>query len=67
MTKKISSMVERFTFTLFKRAIKDGTVVLYARFSEKSTSTILAQRSTGTDDPFKAAARAHHTLLPYET
>ncbi|MEI6388684.1 MAG: site-specific integrase [Spirochaetota bacterium] len=63
MTKRYRSKAERFTFTLFKRPNKDGTTVLYARLIEKSTGTVLAQRSTGTDDPFQAAARAGQYLV----
>jgi hypothetical protein len=49
---------ELFSFTLFKRATADGRIVLYARFIEKVTGTILSQRSLGTDDEREAAAQA---------
>lgn len=49
---------ELFTFTLFKRPAVDGRVIIYARFIEKATGTILTQRSLGTDDEREAAAQA---------
>jgi integrase len=49
---------ELFTFTLFKRPAVDSRVIIYARFIEKATGTILTQRSLGTDDEREAAAQA---------
>jgi integrase len=47
-----------FSFTLFKRPAVDGHVVIYARFIEKATGTILTQRSLGTNEEREAAAQA---------
>ncbi len=49
---------ELFNFTLFKRAAVDGSITLYARFIERTSGTILTQRSLGTDDEREAAAQA---------
>ncbi len=58
MATEPKSAGEFFSFTLFKRPGKDGKVIIYAPLIEKSTGTILAQRSTGTDDERKAATKA---------
>lgn len=54
---------ELFGFTLFRRPALDGRVIIYARFIEKATGTILSQRSLGTDDDREAAGRAGQLIV----
>ena len=63
MSSKTELDTERFTFTLFKRRNKDGSFVFYARLIDQKSGKILAQRSTGTDDERKAAAKAGQFLV----
>ena len=62
------SKPSRYSFTLFKRSAKTGETILYARIIDTETGAILAQRSTGTSDERKAAAKAGQLLaeLPLE-
>jgi integrase len=54
--------VERFTHQLFTRPAKDGTPVVYVRFSDLDTGEVLATRSTGVSSE-KAAKPIVTSLL----
>jgi hypothetical protein len=69
MARKSSIADNRLSFTLLRRKFKhDDGFVYYARWIDTTTEAILAQRSTGTDDERKAAAKAGQYLveLPIE-
>jgi len=63
MSQRPEPNFERFSFSLFKRPKRDGGYVYYARLIDQKTGKILAQRSTGTDDERKAAAKAGQFLI----
>jgi len=51
-----------FLFKLFKRRHPGGGFVYYARFFDRQSGQILAQRSLGTNNPVKAATAAGRLL-----
>jgi hypothetical protein len=62
MPTKKKTQESRYTFTFFKRPTQSGSPVIYVRIIDKTSSRVLAQRSTGTDDEREAAAYAGRLL-----
>ena len=67
MARKTILEKDRYTFKLYKRSLPSGSIY-YARFFEKSSNVLLADRSTGESDEKLANIAAGKLLaqLPLE-